>query len=308
MRGAAGWGVTAPGLALLRERIRAAKVPAAEPGNLRIATWNIREFGKSPRMGEAIVLIAEILRCFDVISIVELRDDTGDLRRVLDVLGGKWAAVFSDYLPDHAGNRERVGFVFNAERVRFTGLAATAAEPREEEKRGYRESVPWWRLPFVASFAAGDFHFLCVAAHLRWGSTVGGRRDELTKLCAWASARRAEKYWGSHSILLLGDFNLPVPDDAVFTTLAAMGFHGAPGMANEPGTDLAEGKRYDRILCLPQDDARFTGRGGALDFYAGSFAPLFPHHDITKAEFTWQLSDHLPLWAELGTGRAGNTE
>lgn len=35
------------GLAVLRARIRAAKIPAAREGNLRLATWNIRELGKA---------------------------------------------------------------------------------------------------------------------------------------------------------------------------------------------------------------------------------------------------------------------
>jgi hypothetical protein len=43
--------------------------------------------------------------------------------------------------------------------------------------------------------------------------------------------------------------------------------------------------------------ARFTGEGGALDFYAGSHRGLYP--GLTKSEFTLEMSDHLPLWAEI---------
>jgi len=61
--------------------------------NLRLATWNVRELGKKPRWGESVRMIAEIMRAFDFVSVVELRDDIGDLRRVLAELGPAWSAV-----------------------------------------------------------------------------------------------------------------------------------------------------------------------------------------------------------------------
>jgi hypothetical protein len=36
-----------------------------------------------------------------------------------------------------------------------------------------------------------------------------------------------------------------------------------------------------------------------LDFYQGDSEPLFP--GLTKAKFTYQLSDHLPLWMQMNT-------
>ena len=36
-----------------------------------------------------------------------------------------------------------------------------------------------------------------------------------------------------------------------------------------------------------------------LDFYAGDHKPLFP--DLDKQAFTFQLSDHLPLWIQINT-------
>ena len=76
----------------------------------------------------------------------------------------------------------------------------------------------------------------------------------------------------------------------------------APGLEAQVTTDLARNKRYDGIMCLPQVRTRFTGRAGAVDFYAGDHRALFPGRRITKTAFTFQLSDHLPLWAELSVG------
>ncbi len=36
-----------------------------------------------------------------------------------------------------------------------------------------------------------------------------------------------------------------------------------------------------------------------LDFYQGDSEPLFP--GLGKAKFTFQLSDHLPLWMQMNT-------
>jgi len=113
------------GMTLLRRRMRAANVPPPRPGNLRIAAWNVRELGNGARLEESVPMIAAIIGTFDVVSIVELRDDLRDFMRILRLLGSRWSAVFSDYVRDAGGNRERVAFAFNRERVTFTGSRRT---------------------------------------------------------------------------------------------------------------------------------------------------------------------------------------
>ena len=99
---------TAKGLLILRERIEESGIPSSKlDESVNIATWNIREFGKKPRTVAAIHYIAEIMGQFDLIGVVELRDNLEDLRRVLDILGPYWRVVYSDMIPDRAGNRER---------------------------------------------------------------------------------------------------------------------------------------------------------------------------------------------------------
>ena len=36
-----------------------------------------------------------------------------------------------------------------------------------------------------------------------------------------------------------------------------------------------------------------------LDFYGGDHLPLFP--ELDKQQFTFQMSDHLPLWIQVNT-------
>src|SRR5437868_5176018 len=91
----------AQGLLKLRARIEAAKIPSSKlDETLNIATWNIREFGKKPRTDAAIHYIAEIIGQFDLVGIVELRENLADLERLLPILGPYWDAVYSDAIPD----------------------------------------------------------------------------------------------------------------------------------------------------------------------------------------------------------------
>jgi hypothetical protein len=59
----------AQGLLVLQERIKKAGIPPSKlDETLNIATWNIREFGKKPRLKASLHYIAEIIGQFDLYS------------------------------------------------------------------------------------------------------------------------------------------------------------------------------------------------------------------------------------------------
>src|ERR1041384_7235451 len=151
----------AKGLLALQQRITAAKIPSSKlDETLNIATWNIREFGKKARGEAAIHYIAEILGQFDLIGIVELRDDLTDLGRALKILGPYWRTVYSDMIPDPGGNRERVAYLYDKRACTFNGLAAEANPRRTKKGTEYLADISWWRSPYLASFRSGDFDFV----------------------------------------------------------------------------------------------------------------------------------------------------
>lgn len=288
------------GLAELRRRLRASAIPPAREGNLRLATWNIRELGKVPRWDESIALLAATVASFDLVSVVELRDDLGDLHRMLAHLGPWWRAIFSDYRLDAGGNRERVGFLYDSRRITFTGLASHAEGERTRHGDEYRQAVPWWRPPFLASFQAGHLPFVLVAAHVRWGRTVVGREQEVAALASWATTRSAERSFEQQDFVLVGDFNVPSQRSWVWEKLKEAGFSVPAGLEGDPGSNLARGKRYDRMFWKGRGATpRFTGRAGAADFYAGDHAGLLPERRLSKEAFTFQMSDHLPVWVKV---------
>lgn len=290
-----------PGLGVLRKRIHDAHVPRTRHGkSLVLATWNIREFGKHPRRKESLRYIAEILRSFDLCAVIELREDLSDLRGVMRLLGPNFTVIYSECVRDAGGNRERIAFVYDRRVVQFTGLASHLHPPREKEGDEYLARVSWWRPPYVASFRSGSFEFVLAAAHIRWGSDIVPRVTEISMLADWAIHYANAPHTPVRDVLLIGDFNLPSVKSEAFAVLEERGFAIPAALANIFGTDLAQGKRYDQILAVPRTGGvtpTFMHCGGALDFYASSHRALYPR--LNKREFTFQLSDHLPLWLEF---------
>ncbi len=186
---------TAQGLSVLRQRLARANVPSScLDETLTIATWNIREFGRRRRKRASLHYIAEILGQFDVCCIVELREDTRQLDTVLGYLGPYWRVVYSDFTPDRAGNHERLAFVFDRRAAVFTGLASNVQAPRAKAAAASTSPTPdWWRPPYLASFRAGSFDFVLVAAHIRWGGDghagEAARLPEIQLLADWVSRR-----------------------------------------------------------------------------------------------------------------------
>lgn len=296
----------ARGLRVLRGRIDKAKIPSSMlDESITIATWNIREFGKKARSKAAIHYIAEIIGQFDVVAITEVRDNPRDLERVLRVLGPYWSVVFSDYSADAGGNRERMAYVFDKRAVVFTGLASEANPPRKKVGGEYLPKISWWRSPFMASFRSGNFDFILISAHIRWGSGTAARVGPLQELANWIHKRRREKHVFDKDIILLGDFNIPSRRSSTFEAITSKGLRAPKALlAGDFGTNLARDKRYDQILHYPTDLEYFTDRGGVVDFYSPNHRSLIP--DITKREFTYQLSDHLPLWIQVNVWNEDN--
>ena len=295
----------AKGLKVLRRRIEAAKIPSSKlDETLNIATWNIREFGKARRTDAAIHYIAEILGQFDLISLVELRDDLTDLGRVLSILGPYWRAVYSDMIPDDGGNHERLAFLYDRRAVDFTGLAATANPPRKKSGTEYVPEFTWWRMPYMATFCGGNFDFVVIVTHIRWGEKESDRLPELKSFAEWIDLKRQQKTTEDKDVIVMGDFNIPSRQSPLFAALSSKGLVIPAALAKlEFGSDLAKGKRYDQILHYPIYPENFTNAGGILDFYIGNSDPLFP--GMSKEKFTRQLSDHLPLWMQINIDIVG---
>lgn len=295
----------AKGLKELRKRIDKGKVPSSKlDETLNLATWNIRNFGKKRSIKASNHYIAEILGQFDLIAVTEVKNDISGLAGVLEILGPYWRVVYSDYIADHGGNRERIAYVYDKRMVAFTGLAAEPNAPRTKNKTTgeWESDFSWWRSPYMASFSAGNFDFVLIAAHIRWADGKKARIAPLKLLAEWIEKRRNEKHGVDKDIILLGDFNIPKTDDALFKALTNSGLRVPKALRGKThGSNLAKTKHYDQILHYPVHSVCFTDNAGVLDFYRGNVSKLYPGRRMSKRAFTYQLSDHLPLWIQLNT-------
>ena len=297
---------TAQGLKVLIQRIQDSKVPASKlDETILVASWNIREFGKGKRSPKAIHYIAEILSWFDLISIQELRGDLHDLGCVMNVLGPYWKVVFSDVTEGSRGNEERIAYLYDKRAVVFTGLAAEAVTPPIEQKVDGKKVVTpaeqFWRTPYIASFRAGTFDFVLLTVHAQWGQPED-RVVELGRIAEWVEQRRQSPFVEDKDIILMGDTNIPKFNDKFYKAITQYGLASPKAVIEVPGgTNLPKrDARYDQIFYYPQaTGSAFTGVGGAVDFYKGDHKPLFP--DLSFDKFTYQLSDHLPLWLQVKT-------
>ena len=306
----------AKGLLALKKRIAAAKIPSSKlDESINVAVWNIREFGRTPRTDAAIHYIAEILGQFDLVALVELRDDLSDLGRALKYLGSSWKIVYSDWIEDDGGNRERTGFLYDTRAVIFNGLAAEVDAPREKKATEYLASQSFWRAPYLCSFRAGNFDFLALATHTRWGDSLKGRQAELQMLADWIQKRSESKAFEDRDLIVMGDFNIPKINHKLFNALTSRGLR-IPDVLKElkagdqvmPGSNLGKDARYDQILHLPTHEKRFSNGGGTVDFFDNDafIQKLFPWANYTRDQFSFQLSDHFPVWVQIKTDIEGD--
>lgn len=290
---------TAEALQLLSETIDKAKVASSKlDETLVIASWNIREFGKKRRPKKALHLVAEVLGQFDLIAVVELRENLADMAEVLTYLGPYWEAVYSDSVDDAGGNWERLGFIYDSRAVQFNGFAGNVHPARKKKGNEYVYDKSFWRPPYMASFCSGNFDFIALSAHVRWG--VGGedRRAELARFAEWIKKKTERKDVADKDVIVFGDFN--TEGQEMVDELMKFGLK-IPEPLVGVRTNVNETQHYDHILYLPKDtDFRsFTNTGGVLKAWNKIGKKLFPGE--TDTAITYLLSDHYPIWMMLKT-------
>jgi endonuclease/exonuclease/phosphatase family metal-dependent hydrolase len=301
----------AMGLIALKKRIDDAEITSSKiDETINVAVWNIREFGKKRRTPAALHYIAEILGQFDLIGLVELRDDLSDLGEVIRILGPSWDVVYSDWIDDSGGNRERTGFLFDKRGVTFNGLVSEVDAHRVKMGTEYLATQSFWRAPYMCSFRSGNFDFVAIATHARWGDSIQGRQAELQMLADWIEKRFKQKTVEDRDLIVMGDFNIPQIGDELFKAITSHGLQIPDTLVKLKagnqivnGSNLGKNARYDQILHLPSLEKRFSGVGGTLDFFVNEagIKELFPNEKYTVEQFSYQISDHFPIWIQMKT-------
>ena len=305
-------------------RLRSAldeEVPAkALDRNLLIGTWNIRAFGDltekwesaeedSPKRDlHSLLCIAEILSRFDVIALQEAKDNLKALRHLIHALGPNWGLSLTDVTEGAPGNAERMAFLFDTRRVQLSGLACEIVVPGEQlgpiGSDALQRQVA--RTPYAVSFRSGEKTFILVTLHVLYGEDEEERLPEIRAIAEWLAHWARDINSWDHNLIALGDFNIDRRGDPLHDAFVSTGLGIPEDLQEVPRTIFSDpqkpelNKFYDQI-------AWFTGRNGlpalSLRYSSGGFfdftGAALASRELTKAELSWRISDHFPLWAEF---------
>ncbi len=269
-------------------------------------------FGAQKRETQHIDLIAEIVSWFDLVALQELRDNLGDLNRLMDALPRSFRYVMTDV----AGNNERMAFLYRGPKVKLTRMVAEVAVPPSQHRwvklPGVDQSFTGFdRNPHVATFQVRDLQLMFANAHLYFGSTsrkesrdasIGRRSLEAYALARWADLRRRSPHSVTNEIVALGDFNMPKrdPDDPVHRAITRRGLR-VPEHSAVVAASIASDAEYDQVAVFPgPTEDRLVGGLGVFDFDTVVFPALWETRRRSfKGYLRYYLSDHRPLWFEM---------
>jgi endonuclease/exonuclease/phosphatase family metal-dependent hydrolase len=246
---------------------------------LLLATWNIKDFDGGDagnRTDESLWYIAEIVSHFDLIAIQEVGANMGALEKLTNRLGGTWRYIVSDVTAGKAGNYERLAFLFDRRKIRFSGVAGEIVIPPKKDQNG-KEIVPsnqLARTPTIVGFEAGWFRFMLSTVHILWGKGVEGhpeRVKEIQEIASFLKMRSEDQNAWSRNMVLLGDFNIfsADPSNPAYSAVVHNGFVIPEALQKVPRTNVGSKARfYDQIaLRTREKNLEPTGRGGVFDFF-----------------------------------------
>ncbi len=246
---------TVAGIQRLRKQLADENFPNKKTSeSLILGTWNIRNFDDDrfnygPRMTESLYYISEIISRFDIMAVQEICEDLAPLKRLMWMLGRQYDFIVTDVTHSSiGGNNERLGFIYDKNKVRFKGVAGEIVLPdkmliSEVEKKKRQFS----RTPFGAEFQSGWFNFMLSTVHIFFGSNTGSttkykrRVKEITAIAKYLS-KEAKNSDANH--ILVGDFNIKKKGSEGFNALEKNGF---TTVNNREGSNKDQTKHYDQI-------------------------------------------------------------
>ena len=290
-------------------------IPPKGNDNLVVASWNVRQFGRltadwmagpksSPKRDwRAGIAIAEVVSRFDVVLLSEVTRQTDALEYVLGLLGDEWSALYTEPDLGDTGNGERLAMLCDTRRVRPSGLVGrvtTGIESDDLDVRRQRSvlnsAVQSFSVRPVHRDLIGQLTFLVV--HVSWGAhDVSGADAE--RLAARLRELGDEAARNGQCVIVLGDFSVDRAEDPLYLPFARTltvpdQLHDAPRTVFGGGTE----KFYDQIAWFSNRD---EGPCQSLRCAAAGYVDFLPamHRGQTHAGFSFQISDHYPLWVEL---------
>lgn len=249
---------TIDGLKLLKAQIAAAMPIRTAGQTLLLGTWNIRNFddnrfGNGPRLDESFFYLAEVVSAFDIIAVQEICEDMAPFERLMETVGPEYDYIMTDVTLGESGNKERLGFIYNKNKVHFTGVAGELVLPFDQQISDVTKARQFARTPFSCSFQSGWFKFNFATVHIYYGTDkltapeFKRRVNEIDAVAEFVADRAKEDKTTAH--ILVGDFNIDAFDAPTFNALAR---HGFQVFKNNEGSNSTQTKFYDQISFMPE--------------------------------------------------------
>ena len=245
---------------------------------VKVCSWNIQHFGKSKSDAE-ILFIANTLKDFDIIAIQEVVAGAGGAQAVarladeLNRKGSKWDYVISDPTISTPYAAERYAYLWKTSHV------TKVSEGWLEQH--YKDLID--REPFFVDFNYQNQNFTLVNFH-----AIPKKKQPETEIKYFRFF--PEKY-PDRNLIFLGDFNIP-QSHTVFNPLKKIGYQ--PALVGQKTTMKMQCVGND-CLASELDNIFFNTNtvhmisSGVIHFYKN-----FPDMEAAR-----NLSDHIPIWAEI---------
>ncbi|MCA9247279.1 MAG: endonuclease/exonuclease/phosphatase family protein [Planctomycetales bacterium] len=262
--------------------------PLARQANVvRIASFNIQVFGQSKlAKPQAMEVIADVIRRFDIVAIQEIRSRQQDvmprLVNLINSQGRYYDFVISEPL-GRTNSTEQYAFIFDAQSVEVdSNCIYTINDPDDLMHRP----------PFVAAFRVRGpppeqaFTFKLINVH-----TDPDETDlELNVLDDVFNVVRNDGR-GEDDVILLGDLNV---DDRHLGELGRL--PGLRPLLAGVATNTRGTKQYDNLVIDARATTEYLSVAGVFD--------ILRQYNLNE-EQALEVSDHLPIWGEFSTFEAG---
>ena len=305
---------TAEGLLRLKTELDKAIPPKTVDPTLLLATWNLREFGGTKSGGrekEPLFYIAEIMSRFDMVAVQEVRDNLDALDALMYILGGWWKYLVSDVTLGAQGNKERHAYIYDTRKLSFGGLAGELVPAMKKQGDKLKSDFAFARTPYVAGFRAGWFKFTICTQHFYYGKSKADdpqRLQEAKTVVQLLRERMKSKDAWAYNTILLGDFNVFSTDDETLKAIEKEKFE-IPASLKGTYTNAKQDKPFDQIAFLSRDvkTQLALAKSGTFPFFDHVYRDSdwqVHQPNITESKYkqwrTFKMSDHLPLWVEVG--------
>jgi endonuclease/exonuclease/phosphatase family metal-dependent hydrolase len=282
--------------------------PNIGPETIKIATWNIQNFGKTKASKQGVMeIIAQNLRDYDIIAIQEIsnlhemqdpgcpRNENSCPDNITDgakhhancnLIGGaldyylnsaysvNYEFIFSPHIKD-----ERYLFVYNPDKVEFL-FAEIMDDPNDSQPicdAAQENTGRMLRQPFKGNFRAGEFEFTLLTAH----TSPSKNAEELEGLELFFRDAESE---GNKNIILLGDFNADCSYLRPSDNIALRGSRYIWAVEDSADTTVSNTDcAYDRFIFTKEVQDYYTGQWGVV------------------TDISLDVSDHYLVWAEFST-------